>query len=512
MGIHEDARQGTLLGSKLADYIKSNPNIINEQDPEGGLTPLAAATVGGYTEVIKQLLKKGAKVEVLSRDGETPLLLAAWKLNNNRARIIQLLLKETPPDVVDTTCSAAENNTPLIFAVMKRDVESIRLLRRAGASETIPNKDGISAEEMAKNAKEEAEENEDRNEEEKAKAVIRALSPEMEKEGLAKITSMVVSFLNFVVAWVNNTAKGVVRLLYGLDPELDEDLNKALNGPEKPSKAKFVKNVDKFIKDTPLERFFKKKKTYIQELAQKGVELENDKSTPLGNKDLLPKTIKVSLHQQVIYCDDSSSMKREGRWESQKSLVDRITRVTTKILPKGEGVALRFINQDVDDSPNLTQEKITEILKPMKWAPNGNTEIGTYLKSKILEPMVYSKLEPKSFDKPLLISVITDGMPSVEADSVFADAILECGNKLEDAGYPRESVKFLVGQIGTGAQAAAFLERVRKNERIKDLVFCTSDQLDARLKEFRDNEWDLDRWLIETLFEPLKDREIKKDQ
>jgi ankyrin repeat protein len=97
MGIHEDPRQGTLVGDRLVNYIKNNPNVLNEQDPVGGLTSLTAATVGGYAEEVEQLLKKGAEADALSRNGETPLLLAAWKTNNNRPRNIQLLLAKTPP-------------------------------------------------------------------------------------------------------------------------------------------------------------------------------------------------------------------------------------------------------------------------------------------------------------------------------------------------------------------------------------------------------------------------------
>lgn len=77
-----------------------------------------------------------------------------------------------------------------------------------------------------------------------------------------------------------------------------------MNGTEQPTKAdEFVKNVDKFVKDNAvLERFFKDKKDFIQELARKAADLEEDPDTDLGDSDLLPKTIKVSLHQQVIYC------------------------------------------------------------------------------------------------------------------------------------------------------------------------------------------------------------------
>lgn len=131
-------------------------------------------------------------------------------------------------------------------------------------------------------------------------------------------------------------------------------------------------------------------------------------------------------------------MKNEGLWRRQKELVERITKITTCILPDNEGVALRFINQDVDASSNLTLDKIAQIMGDTK--PMGGTPIGTQLKSKILQPLVYSKIEDKSLDRPLLVSIITDGKPNHEEYSTLANAIAECGDRLDAAGYPRGSM------------------------------------------------------------------------
>lgn len=261
-----------------------------------------------------------------------------------------------------------------------------------------------------------------------------------------------------------------------------------MNGSEQPTNAKFVENVDKIVKDSPLERFFKDKRNYIQDLARKATELEKDSTTSLGCKDVLPKTINVSLHQQVIYCDDSSSMKRDRRWVAQEELVKRIAKITTRILPEGEGVALRFINKTVDESPNLTLEDIGNIFYRTSWDPNGDTPIGTFLRSKILQPLVYSTLGQESLKRPLLISVITDGMPSKENKTEFVDAIVECGRKLQAAGYPRESVKFMVGQIGTAQAATKFLDGIRTNTDIAKVVYVTSDQLDVKFADLHENE------------------------
>ena len=133
-------------------------------------------------------------------------------------------------------------------------------------------------------------------------------------------------------------------------------------------------------------------------------------------------------------------MKRQGRWESQKKLVQRITKITTRILPEGEGVALRFINRDVNNSSNLSLKGIEDIMEPMPWQPGGDTEIGTYLRSRILEPFVYDKIAAnEKLERPLLVSIMTDGMPEPENKSELVNAIVECGQKLQEAGYPRES-------------------------------------------------------------------------
>ena len=208
MGIHEDARNGTLIDLVLNKYLQDNPSILSEQDPTEGLVPLAAAVVGAYVDEVEQILGKGAKADALSRDGETPLLLAARKASTNRSRIIQLLLDKTPKESIDATVSTVKNNTPLMFVVQKKDVESVRLLRRAGASLAAKNDDGITAQEMA----------------EKSSPEYRALEPDLELTALEKLSAMVTKFLLFIVAWSNDAYNGVMKRLYGLNPPLDDKL------------------------------------------------------------------------------------------------------------------------------------------------------------------------------------------------------------------------------------------------------------------------------------------------
>lgn len=192
-------------------------------------------------------------------------------------------------------------------------------------------------------------------------------------------------------------------------------------------------------------------------------------------------------------------MKREGRWESQKELIQRITQVTTLVLPDGEGVALRFINRDVDNATNLTLEGIRDILQPMTWQPGGDTPIGTNLRSKILQPLVYDKITKGTLERPVLIIIITDGMPEPEDSSVLVNAILECERQLQENAYPPQSmlhtslcvfrliyfpliilmkaVRFMIGQIGTAKSATKFLDSLRNNQDLSRTTFVTSGRL-----------------------------------
>ncbi|KAL7919144.1 hypothetical protein ACQKWADRAFT_329988 [Trichoderma austrokoningii] len=493
MSIHEDAKQGILVGNVLDGYIKNNPNILNEQSSDSGLTPLAIAVVEGFPDEVEELLEKGANADGLSRDKETPLLLAAWKAKRERARLIQLLLKKTPPGSVDTTCDVAGLKTPLMFAIENKDLESIRLLRKAKASVGIKNQEGFTAEQMAGYSND--------------PAISLALKVNEEKAAIGLLASKVVDLLLYIVDWVRKTVKGALFMVPKANADVNKDIETVINEGEEPTPEEFVENIGQYLgtnRREILERFFKGKKGFIQSFAQKIASLEEGSADNLGGEKLLQKRIQVSLYQQVIYCDDSTSMKREGRWESQKELIHRIAEVTTLVLPEGEGVALRFINRDVNNATNLTAEGIKEILDPMTWQPGGDTPIGTNLKSKILQPLVYEKIEKGTLERPLLIIIITDGMPQPEGSSVLVDAILECERQLQTSKYPPQTVKFMIGQIGAAGSATKFLESLRNNQDLARTTFVTSERLDEKFSEYKANEKNLDQWLIETLFSPFQ--------
>ncbi|KAK9413815.1 hypothetical protein SUNI508_11633 [Seiridium unicorne] len=308
-----------------------------------------------------------------------------------------------------------------------------------------------------------------------------------------KVVSFVLNLLSYVVAWVNRAFNVNVGIKPPLNPSLDKLVYPSRQADDK---AAFVADVEGFVTKTPnsVKNFFKGKPDYIKDVAQRTADLADDPTTPICQKDLLPKTISVSLHQQVLYCDDSGSRKRDGRWDAQRNLANRIARITTRILPPSEGVALRFINQNIGD-----------IIGSTKWG--GDTPIGTSLRSKILQPLVYDKIQSNvKLDRPLLVSIITDGMPEPEPRNTLVNTIVDCGYRLMNAGHERASVKFVIGRVGTAKMAATFLSEVQADQRIADLIV---DQMDKKMEDVNDSV-ELDRWLIETLFSPIKDAGDKK--
>ncbi|KMQ49143.1 Ankyrin repeat-containing domain [Trichophyton rubrum] len=138
-------------------------------------------------------------------------------------------------------------------------------------------------------------------------------------------------------------------------------------------------------------------------------------------------------------------------------------------------------------------------------APYGPTELGTNLRSRILEPLVYQPLRTNSLRRPVLVSIITDGCPQGPREKLetLKQAILECGRLLEAAGYERTVVRFQISQIGTDEDAKAFLKSLMREDQLQDVLYCTTGSLDEKFAKFRDNETRLEQWLLRLLMSPI---------
>jgi ankyrin repeat protein len=217
MTIFDDARSGILIGARLENWLRPNPEVLNSQDDSTGWTLLATAVVSGFPNQVEQLLKKGAMATLRCKMGETPLLLAAWKTSMERPLIVQKLLSYVPKASIDDTCDIAENNTPLMCAIEKLDVDSVRLLARAGARLHVKNDDGFNAVDVAINT---------------GKYSVRnALEPEKEQSKLARLASNVISVVRHVVSWLDNKFKGFMSKVFNFKGERHKSAEKVPDYP-----------------------------------------------------------------------------------------------------------------------------------------------------------------------------------------------------------------------------------------------------------------------------------------
>jgi len=284
--------------------------------------------------------------------------------------------------------------------------------------------------------------------------------------------------------------------------------------PNALSSEELQDKITDFANQTGLEKFFPKSSGLLQTIAVKAAALQKSDPTGLGSPENVNRLTRLALYRTIIYCDDSTSMTwtsdgrslEEGstecsRYFFQTQLVRRIARIATTVDPNGTGVELRFINGSPDDTePNLSEEKVMAILAAT--TPKFNTFIGTQLKEKILKPFVYDPIEQRTLERPVLICIITDGAPS-GGDPPLSSVIEECRKTLNDWGYRESVVRFCISQIGNDKHADNFLKDLREDEGIKHMIHCTTDQLDARYKEMKLNERQLDSWLLKLLTRPI---------
>ncbi len=105
------------------ERIVANPSstAVNARDSSTGEGALHILVRGRDLTWLSFILSRGARVDLQSQDGTTPLILAAqigW-----REGAEQLLARRANPNLGNN-----RGETPLIFAVQRRDLQMVRLL------------------------------------------------------------------------------------------------------------------------------------------------------------------------------------------------------------------------------------------------------------------------------------------------------------------------------------------------------------------------------------------------
>jgi hypothetical protein len=77
----------------IVEHLVEHGAVINQQETRNGWTPLNLAVFRGHTNVVEYLLNAGADWNIPTNHGDTPLIIACYKNNNNsHLEIIKMLL------------------------------------------------------------------------------------------------------------------------------------------------------------------------------------------------------------------------------------------------------------------------------------------------------------------------------------------------------------------------------------------------------------------------------------
>lgn len=104
----------------------SRRQIVMDEQDGGGNTQLMRAALDGYTEAVKDLLRKGANVNAQNKEGRTALMFAVINL---RTDSVKELLKFGADVNVQAHCGC----TPLLLAACSGDIGITQALLNRGA-------------------------------------------------------------------------------------------------------------------------------------------------------------------------------------------------------------------------------------------------------------------------------------------------------------------------------------------------------------------------------------------
>lgn len=127
---------------KVATVLLASPALNVDAANAVGETPLMMAALKGRTEWAKKLIERGAKVQ---KPGWSPVHYAA---TGPSTELLVLLLDRG----ADVNALAPNRNTPLMLAARYGPEENVKLLLQRGANKQLVNDRNLSAADLARTA------------------------------------------------------------------------------------------------------------------------------------------------------------------------------------------------------------------------------------------------------------------------------------------------------------------------------------------------------------------------
>ncbi|KAI0964723.1 hypothetical protein F4678DRAFT_468252 [Xylaria arbuscula] len=216
-----------------------------------------------------------------------------------------------------------------------------------------------------------------------------------------------------------------------------------------------------------------------EELAKRAADImESDNNNNNNNfaldRNLIHKVVKLGLFDFMVFCDNSSSMRRKQR--VLEDTLKRLAKIANILTPTG--ISIRFLHSTRDENGNydgLSSNDIEKKFKELRFKKG--SQLGTAVDRKIIKPLA-EKAERHKLKKPVIVIIITDSEPHGEDPDTLMNAIFTCKGSNTIKSLGRAAVVFVVTRIGNSASATRFLDRLANAEKTRGMVYCSTESLD----------------------------------
>lgn len=130
---------------KVISALLKNKSIDLNQKDINGYTPLARAVLKGHVNIVRQLINRDARLDILTKENNSLLMLAVLP---GKAKLTKLLLDKG----IDPNIKNNAGDSALMLAAAAGNNDMIEILIKSGADIQIRNQDDLNAYQIASNA------------------------------------------------------------------------------------------------------------------------------------------------------------------------------------------------------------------------------------------------------------------------------------------------------------------------------------------------------------------------
>ena len=202
----------------------------------------------------------------------------------------------------------------------------------------------------------------------------------------------------------------------------------------------------------------------------------------------------------IFFIDDSGSMNFDEQWNESTEKTDDLKLILSRVVDissmfDDDGLSIRFFNSNYEFDNITNEQEAMNALAKVRY--NGGTPVGKNLVSKVLEPFVYAKARQNQLNKPVMIYIITDGVPDNKLE--LKENIRKCKEWLAQTSYGKSAVNIMFAQVGNSASAAQYLKVDLDNDKEIGDDVDTTGNFEMEYQKYQVKGVDLtpDLWLLQ---------------